>query len=195
LNEFVCSVSSGWFLYSWWFQDGTRKRKYASRKCCVPSCSNSDLDKHLHTFPQLREDGSNFQRFCFIAYIPTWLDCLAMDCSVTCLNSDYRCLTWVEKCGNKSLLTIAPAKLNGHYYVCEEHFDDDQYVCPTKKQRVKKSAVPSLKCPSPMSTSDLSKYVSAFVPQFMVGITHLFMSFWSLILGWVVNVHGIEICS
>ena len=85
-----------------------------------------------------------------------------------------RCLNWVEKTGNRELLSISPTYLNQHFYVCEEHFSDDHYVCPTKRQRIKRDAVPLLCCPQPLSSNELSTYVRTYIPKYMVCINYCY---------------------
>lgn len=83
-------------------------------------------------------------------------------------------LQWIERSGNESLLNLAPKSLNRRFFMCDEHFDDAQYLIPTKRQRLRRNAVPKINCERVLSSEAVAMYKAKFfslqVPDcFLIG--------------------------
>jgi hypothetical protein len=54
-----------------------------------------------------------------------------------------RCQKWVRKCGRSDLECESAKELNEHYFLCGDHFDDNQFTSAAKN-RLSCEALPTI---------------------------------------------------
>ncbi|KAK3920622.1 52 kDa repressor of the inhibitor of the protein kinase [Frankliniella fusca] len=68
-----------------------------------------------------------------------------------------RCKTWVQNCGNLSLIQIETEKLHGKYFLCSEHYDDNQFYNSDRKTLLP-NAIPTLFECVPLNDELMNKF-------------------------------------
>lgn len=57
-------------------------------------------------------------------------------------SSFFRCKSWIQNCGNESLLSKGVDALHSRFFICREHFTDDQFY-NHKKVTLIRNAIPT----------------------------------------------------
>lgn len=68
-----------------------------------------------------------------------------------------RCKVWVQNCGNSSLLDVETRQLHSKYFVCSEHFKDDQFYSSDRKTLLPNATPTEFLC-TPLSDVQMMQY-------------------------------------